>query len=571
MLSSLPASTVVSIDFGTTYSGIAYSFVGSHGSVINIGAPGETHSSKTVTSVVTDSGGKLVSFGRVAEDEYFRNKNGAHYLFKEFKMALFEAKVGIVPEVTSIDGRLRLPVTTVIAASLEALKNYALKKIMKESTLLIRAIDIQWVVTIPAIWTATAKHVMRATAKTAGLIEDISSDRLIFALEPEAATLSEVDTSTPHGLKANDKLVVLDCGGGTIDTTCYLIQTISPTLEVSELVAPSGCPYGGACIDARIVDFIKELIGAARYKHFAQCNPAANHDLLSLISSMKESYQMGSTAQINVTPLFEDKDLASISIKELAASYTSKHPTTSVTAVGHSRLRLSKELMCALYEPVIKNITSHMNQLLRVPELAGASKVLLVGGFSLFTPLRAAVKDQINSSLQLIVPKRPREAVVRGAVLFGLNPKANIKTRVSAYTYGLEHSEFDDLAKHDKSRHVYDPSLGQYVVDEVFHEYVKQGQKIPVDHQITETYYPVHKGQRTIKSEIFSGQCTTPPLYIDDPALTKLGVFSVPCDPSLNPDDNECTVTFQFGLTEIVIKARNVRTGQEVNLAIDNE
>ena len=49
--------------------------------------------------------------------------------------------------------------------------------------------DVRWVLTVPAIWSATAKQFMRRAAYEAGIASDAQPAQLVIALEPEAAAV----------------------------------------------------------------------------------------------------------------------------------------------------------------------------------------------------------------------------------------------------------------------------------------------------------------------------------------------------------------------------------------------
>jgi hypothetical protein len=83
-----------------------------------------------------------------------------------------------------------------------------------------------WVLTVPAMWTEYGKRFMRRCAHLGGLIESEDSDRLILALEPEAAVASCLNDVNPLiKLENGTKFVMLDCGGGTVDITSHVIAS----------------------------------------------------------------------------------------------------------------------------------------------------------------------------------------------------------------------------------------------------------------------------------------------------------------------------------------------------------
>jgi molecular chaperone DnaK (HSP70) len=81
---------------------------------------------------------------------------------------------------------------------------------------------IRWVITVPAIWSDAAKQFMREAAFRAGLITEIDSDKLVIALEPEAASVfiqtskieyHKEDNNGMNLMKPGTKYMVIDAGG----------------------------------------------------------------------------------------------------------------------------------------------------------------------------------------------------------------------------------------------------------------------------------------------------------------------------------------------------------------------
>lgn len=102
---------VVGIDFGTTYSGYAYSFRSDfikdktdHLNKIytNNWNCGDLMSEKTPTTLLLDKNKKFVSFGYDAENDYSRKteeERKEHYYFRRFKMALYDKDGKLVSSV----------------------------------------------------------------------------------------------------------------------------------------------------------------------------------------------------------------------------------------------------------------------------------------------------------------------------------------------------------------------------------------------------------------------------------------------------------------------------------------
>jgi hypothetical protein len=102
--------------------------------------------------------------------------------------------------------------------------------------------DIRFVITVPAQWNDAQRAIMRTVAKEAGLIsEEDHENRLLIINESLAATLycekknlklSSNETPLKHseeggdkehdnGLRAKDKYMICDAGGGTVDLATF--------------------------------------------------------------------------------------------------------------------------------------------------------------------------------------------------------------------------------------------------------------------------------------------------------------------------------------------------------------
>merc|ERR1719385_283942 len=92
--------------------------------------------------------------------------------------------------------------------------------------------DIQWLLTVPAIWSDRAKWKMERWALKAGLISDKIIEHLRIVYEPDCASIScqyeaadEVKESGGDELfGAGERYVLIDAGGGTVDIACHQVR-----------------------------------------------------------------------------------------------------------------------------------------------------------------------------------------------------------------------------------------------------------------------------------------------------------------------------------------------------------
>ena len=98
---------VAAIDFGTTYSGYAFSTISDfkhdplkiHANQVWNAGGGQLMPWKTPTCLLLDGRQQFVSFGYDAENTYAElvedNKHHDHYYFSRFKMRLYRAQVNL--------------------------------------------------------------------------------------------------------------------------------------------------------------------------------------------------------------------------------------------------------------------------------------------------------------------------------------------------------------------------------------------------------------------------------------------------------------------------------------------
>ena len=78
----------------------------------------------------------------------------------------------------------------------------------------------------------------------------------------------------------------------------------------------------------------------------------------------------------------------------------------------------------------------------------------MVGGFSESPYLKREILNKFkHSKIQVLVPRRPQISVVRGACLYGLNPRS-ISSRIAKKTYGINTLTVFDPEVHALSKKV---------------------------------------------------------------------------------------------------------------------
>ena len=187
--------------------------------------------------------------------------------------------------------------------------------------------------------------------------------------------------------------------------------------------------------------------------------------------------------------------------------------------------------------------------------------IFMVGGFSESPYLKASIKSKFEQSgLTILVPKRPQVSVIRGACMFGLNPRS-ITSRISKKTYGI-----NTLTTYDPQRHTDEKKVvieGEDFCEDVFDAFVTKGQAVGIDEVHVKTYCPV-RARQTVMRIIFYCSEHEQVNFIDDKSVKKLGELSIDIGrPFQSVEDKTVKVTLVFGSTQIVATATN-KEGTEI-------
>ena len=137
----------------------------------------------------------------------------------------------------------------------------------------------------------------------------------------------------------------------------------------------------------------------------------------------------------------------------------------------------------------------------------------MVGGFSESPFLKAEVKAKFGGEgITVLVPRRPQVSVIRGACMFGLNPRS-ITSRISKMTYGINTLTTFDPEKHPESKKVV--IEGEDFCEDVFDAFVRKNEAVSIDEVHVKTYCPV-RARQTVMRIIFYCTEAGDARFVDD-------------------------------------------------------
>ncbi|XP_052061586.1 heat shock 70 kDa protein 12A-like isoform X1 [Mytilus californianus] len=564
---------VAAIDFGTTYSGYAYSLKGEYEKdKLNIHANQAWNSGgkslmslKTPTCILINKENKeFESFGYEAENAYadivIEDEADNYYFFDRFKMMLYTREdISTNMEIEDIRGN-SLPAIDVFAAAIGALRQHMMDHVKKQRVNL-QPHEIKWVLTVPAMWTDKAKEFMRESAEKAG----IRRDRLMIALEPEAASIycqhlpPDKMTGAIEGFSVADddtKYLVVDIGGGTVDITAHH-KVCQDNLQ--ELCSASGGACGGTTVDKEFLNFLENIVGERVMESLANDNTASYLDLLREFEILKRSISVPTKKKINFT-IKPFADLNGLCLRFLEKEFKDvvddSEYRDKISLVG-DKLRMDGDLMTSLFDTACSHIVQEIRKVLQKIPTTNLKTFLLVGGFSECLIVQDAIQ-QAFPDVRIMIPREdPGLAVVKGAVLFGHKPDF-ITSRITRCTYGRRIRPLFDESKHDPSKRVYGETRDR--CRDVFETFMQKNKRVAVDEIVTVEYHTVMSSQGSVSVAIyytFKDKAS----YVDDNGCKKLGEFRVPI-PSPSQERRHVDVQFKFGWTELEVIATERQTGE---------
>jgi hypothetical protein len=415
----------VSIDFGTTFSGVAYGSSRIAGGQVQqiLNWPGSFETFRKIpTCLVYDEAGNVLAWGLQA-----KNQTAVPGTVKCEWFKLFLEPHALRDE-GAVDPRLpRLPpgkqAIDLIVDFLSCLWTYAKEQITREVGLVadLNAADV-WL-TVPAAWDAKGCSIMRDAAINAGLVANAFAgdtnwrDRLHIITEPEAAAVHCVHLTKLHQLKPSQNFMIVDAGGGTVDLACYKILGSLTELAIAEMCARSGANCGSLFLDLRF----KELVATLLADHPAHLDP------MSLTFFM---HNFADTDKLTYKGEEDDGTMFHFTC------FNTEDPHDPSVGLVNGELAVPGNLLRReVFDPVIDQVIGLIeNQMRKLEQRIDA--LLLVGGFSGSEYLFKRVDDKFGPYIPVIArPSDADTATCRGAAQYGLARKALVTSVIAPKAY----------------------------------------------------------------------------------------------------------------------------------------
>ncbi|POY72841.1 hypothetical protein BMF94_4096 [Rhodotorula taiwanensis] len=406
----------VGIDFGTTFSGIAYGsarvFDGQIRQILNWPGSYETYR-KVPTCILYEQHdpseeAKIVSWGLEAKNTTVRE---GFVKCEWFKLLLSpESLRSGVPDPWLPPLPAGKNVVDVIADFLRCIWRYARRVITEEigSVVDLNAADV--LLTVPAAWDAAACSLMRESALRAGLVQSSRGgdtqwrDRLQIITEPEAGAIHASTLATLHHLRPSQSFLLCDAGGGTVDTAVYKLMGQLSELEIAEMCVRSGANTGSLFVDLKFEELLRRILK----DHPVHLEPAS---MATFIHAFAEGDKLAyhGTAE-------DDEAIFRFNCFNVEDSHDPS------VGLEYGELAIpGKMLKTEVFDPIIDQVLELLSTQIAKIGHTSLDAIILVGGFSASEYLYTRVRQAFGADVPVVV--RPQDcdtATLRGAARYGL-------------------------------------------------------------------------------------------------------------------------------------------------------
>ncbi|KAK3619064.1 hypothetical protein LTR56_024269 [Elasticomyces elasticus] len=367
----------------------------------------------------------------------------------------------------------------------------------------VAATKLRVVLTVPAVWTDAAKDATFRAAEAAGM-----GDALAMISEPEAAAVYTLQAMQPNHLKIGHNFIVIDAGGGTVDLISYSINQLKP-LRLEELAKGSGGFCGAAFLNVRFEQFVRTKLGKTAFTAICSSKPKSWLMALKYFEDyVKRNFDADEDDTFNIPfPGVEDNEKAGIEGGFLVMD------TADVETI---------------FRPVITDIISLVEGQIALLQGSGLEVhgLVLVGGFGQSECLLKSLQTRFSGGvrgIEVLQPVNAWTAVVRGAVLRGLEGAELVMSRKARRHYGVTCCRVFDARVHPHSCRIWDPLTERWMADDRMRWFIKKGDTVsstdPVLFSFTHTF--TANNTKTITEELIICDADEAPEGYSDAAASR--------------------------------------------------
>ncbi|TFK07266.1 complement factor D [Platysternon megacephalum] len=315
-----------------------------------------------------------------------------------------------------------------------------------------------------------------------GLISDMFSEKLVIALEPEAASV-----------------------------WCKQLPREGFVAEGGDRQKFEESPSMSSSI-------VEEIFQDGVWEEYAQNHPTECHQMMYNVGLQKWSFSRDEVyihCYHNLTKVAERKQ------KDISLFFQGVEGALWCNGT----IMITYEKMKSFFASSVRQTIGALLEILSKPEIAKVQYILLVGGFASSIILREEIYQTFREQYHILCPLKAQAAIAKGAVLFGHNPQI-VASRISALTYGVKVSRAFDIAVHDIQKKRVSKADNYVYCTDLFYKLVGIGDSVEIHEVASYTFTPTEPDQTSVT---FNFYCTEKDAkYVDEEGLKMLSSCTVP-------------------------------------------
>ncbi|KAK0634988.1 hypothetical protein B0T17DRAFT_611924 [Bombardia bombarda] len=491
---------IVGVDFGTTFSGVAAVYTSTPDDIEIIktwpGGNGIT-SDKVPTEISYDrpataaaDAAPTVKWGFQFKPEESRLRCIKLFLDRSQKLPFYVSPLETAAQLK----RFNKTVVDAVSDYLTQVHHHTMDTLTRRyGESFMASTKVDWVLTCPAVWSDAAKNTTLQAAERAGM-----GDKIQMISEPEAAAVYTLKAIQPNHLKVGDNFIVCDGGGGTVDLIAYKIVSLGP-IRVEESAVGTGGLCGSAFLNYRFEEHVRNRLGHSRFDEMKV--------------KKGKTWQMG----LRYFEEFVKRNFNEDEHQEVNVPFPGL-PDDEEIGLDSGFLVMSAAQVKDIFEPVVKEVCDLVQGQVDTLRAKGGivSGIILVGGFGQSDYLYRRLKGHFssaapppyserpthatataalheNSSIEVMQPVYAWTAVVRGAVLRGLEGNMVISRKARMH-YGTSYATVYDEEKHSVSERYWSPLWERWMVSDRMQWHIAKGEAIspltPIAFHYTRNFRP---------------------------------------------------------------------------------
>ena len=382
-----------------------------------------------------------------------------------------------------------------------------------------------------------------------------------FRMPPDADSLSLKNRSAAD-IHPGVKYLVADCGGGTVDLTVHQVESNG---FLRELYKATGGAWGSIGVDCQFEMLLVSIFGERFIESFVRQRAVSWLELMNNFEAKKRAFNPSRQNPVSIMLPFAFIDQFQKTTKRSVSHAVASYGDEYIQWSNQGSLRLLPEAMMALFDPVVNTVVQHIRKLFAQPEVGKVEYLFLVGGFADSPVLQLAIREAFGSQVNIIIPQDVSLTILKGAVMFGLNP-STVQVRRSALTYGVACLNKFNPELHPPGKRVIKDE--QEWCTDVFDTFVSIGQAIPHGHWVTRSYNLARSGLKSTVLTLFASDSESVK-FITDPGVIKIGELRLQMPDTTGGRSRELKMTMIFGDTEVSVHAIDCTSGQTASAQVD--